>query len=156
MTGSMRTMCDVQAKKKAQQEAAAKRTGGKAGQAKPVGPSKNPQVPQSDSSDSDAEEEEEHSVLQQDSRFASLLSDITPAVGVEGSDKAVAGGPQPEQAGSLADGSAAGSYGPDSDNEVEAGHEGQHALLLCLADVTESTVNNQAILIIHRQFCVVL
>ena len=142
MTGSTRTMCDVQAKKKAQQEAAAKRTGGKAGHAKRAAPSKTPQALSSDSSDSDAEEEEEHSVLQQDSRFASLMSDITPAVGVEGSDKGVAGGPQPEQAGSLADGTAAGSYGADSDNEVEAGHEGQRASLLCFADVTESTVNN--------------
>ncbi|KAL0045650.1 hypothetical protein WJX82_000668 [Trebouxia sp. C0006] len=111
------------AKKKAQQEAAAKRTGGKAGHAKRAAPSKTPQALSSDSSDSDAEEEEEHSVLQQDSRFASLMSDITPAVGVEGSDKGVAGGPQPEQAGSSADGTAAESYGADSDNEVEAGHE---------------------------------
>lgn len=125
----------MQAKKQAQQEAAAKRTGGKAGQAKPAGPSKTPQAPQSDSSDSDAEEEEEHSVLQQDSRFASLMSDITPAVGVEGSDKGVAGGPQPEQAGSSADGIAAGSYAADSDNEAEAGHEGQCALLNSVLDV---------------------
>ncbi|KAL0021187.1 hypothetical protein WJX77_011045 [Trebouxia sp. C0004] len=111
------------AKKKVQQDAAAKRTGGKAGQAKPAGPSKTPQAPQSDSSDSDAEEEEEHSFLQQDSRFASLLSDITPAIEVEGSDKGVAGGPQPKQAGSSADGTAEGSYAADSDNEAEAGHE---------------------------------
>lgn len=124
------SVCDVQAKKKAQQEAAAKRTGGKAGQAKNAGPSKTPQAPPSDSSDSDSEGEEEHSVLQQDSRFASLMSDITPAVGVEGSDKGVAGGLQPEQAGFLADGTAAGSYGADSDNEAEAGHEGQCTMLL--------------------------
>ncbi len=131
------TVHDVQAKKKAQQEAAAKRTGGKAGHAKSAAPSKTPQALSSDSSDSDAEEEEEHSVLQQDSRFASLMSDITPAVGVEGSDKGVAGGPQPEQAGSSADGTAAESYGADSDNEVEAGHEGQHALLPSARDITE-------------------
>lgn len=131
------SVCNVQAKKKAQQEAAAKRTGGKAGQAKPAPPSKTPQALSSDSSDSDAEEEEEHSVLHQDSRFASLMSDITPAVGVEGSDKGVAGGPQPEQAGSSADGTAAESYGADSDNEVEAGHEGQHALLPSARDITE-------------------
>ncbi|KAL0043335.1 hypothetical protein WJX79_001721 [Trebouxia sp. C0005] len=111
------------AKKKAQQEAAAKRTGGKAGQAKPVGPSKDPQGPQSDSSETDAEEEDEHSFMQQDSRFASLLSDISPAVGAEGSDKGVAGGPQPEHAGYSADGTAAESYAADSDNEAEAGHE---------------------------------
>lgn len=117
----------MQAKKKAQQEAAAKRTGGKAGQAKPGPPSKTPQALSSDSSDSDAEEEEEHSVLQQDSRFASLMSDITPAVGVERSDKGVSGGPQPEQAGSSADGAA------DSDNEVEAGHEGQPAFLFTVS-----------------------
>lgn len=131
---STQSVFDVQAKKKAQQEAAAKRTGGKAGQAKPVGPSKDPQGPQSDSSETDAEEEDEHSFMQQDSRFASLLSDISPAVGAEGSDKGVAGGPQPEHAGYSADGTAAESYAADSDNEAEAGHEGQRALSLSVPE----------------------
>ena len=84
---------DLQAKKKAQQEAAAKRAGGKKGQAKPAAaPAK---TAQSDFTDSESEEEEDmQRVSQQNSRFAFLVPDIpatAPKVSLQGASGGLAG-----------------------------------------------------------------
>ena len=118
---------DLQAKKKAQQEAAAKRTGGKNGQAKPAASSSAlAKAPQSDFTDSESDEEGDMQMLsQQNSRFASLAPNMPTGMAKvlqQGDAGGIAGLSKQTSADAAG---AAESSAADSDNEAEEGHEGQ-------------------------------
>lgn len=106
----------MQVKKKAQQEAASKRTGSNAAQARAAAVST---PTQADASNSDVSEEEDQDTLSlRDSRFASLMIDSGQAVdsqGPHGSQQGAAGGSQ-QRAHTVV-----GQTAADSENEAEEG-----------------------------------
>lgn len=108
----------MQVKKKAQQEAASKRTGSNAAQARAAAAGSTPTQAGASNSDVSEEEEDQDTLSLRDSRFASLMIDSGQAVdsqGPQGSQQGAAGGSQQGAQ------TVVGQTAADSENEAEEG-----------------------------------